>query len=87
MTELLYLEDSYQAEFTAKVIEVAVEENAVVLDRTAFYPTGGGQPCDFGEIKFAGKTTNVIKPSGTYPYAELFKSMSGEDFSLRYMKV
>jgi len=61
MTELLYLRDSYIKEFTAKVIEIAVEENAVVLDRTAFYPTDGGQPCDFGEIEFDGKTSNVIK--------------------------
>ena len=61
MTELLYLDDSYLKEFTAKVIEIAVEENAVVLDRTAFYPTGGGQPCDLGVIKFVGKTSNVIK--------------------------
>ncbi|MDP8267453.1 MAG: alanyl-tRNA editing protein [Candidatus Tenebribacter davisii] len=61
MTELLYLADSYLKEFTAKVIDVAVEENAIELDRTAFYPTGGGQPCDLGEIKFAGKRSNVIK--------------------------
>jgi len=61
MTELLYLEDSYKKEFTAKVIEIADEENAVVLDRTAFYPTGGGQPCDFGVIKFNGKTSNINK--------------------------
>lgn len=61
MTELLYLEDSYLKEFQAKVIEVFVEENAIGLDRTAFYPTGGGQPCDFGEIEFEGKTSKVIK--------------------------
>lgn len=61
MTELLYLEDSYLKEFTAKVVKIAVEENAVVLDRTAFYPTGGGQPCDLGVFKFAGKTSSVIK--------------------------
>ena len=30
---------------------------------------------------------DVIKPAGTYPYAELFKRISGEDFSLRYLKV
>ncbi|MFC1898170.1 alanyl-tRNA editing protein [Candidatus Cloacimonadota bacterium] len=61
MTELLYLNDSYLKEFKAKVIETFAEENVIVLDRTAFYPTGGGQPCDFGEIKFAGKTSKVIK--------------------------
>ena len=40
-TEMLYMEDNYIRSFTAKVI--AVGENYVVLDRTAFYPEGGGQ--------------------------------------------
>ena len=47
-TELLYLVDGYLAEFDAQVIDV--RDNAVVLDRTAMYPTGGGQPHDTGEI-------------------------------------
>ncbi|MDA3813919.1 MAG: alanyl-tRNA editing protein [Candidatus Cloacimonetes bacterium] len=61
MTELLYLKDSYLKEFTAKVIEVFVEENAVEINCTAFYPTGGGQPCDLGEIKFDGRISQVTK--------------------------
>ncbi|MDO9577590.1 MAG: alanine--tRNA ligase-related protein [Candidatus Cloacimonadales bacterium] len=60
MTELLYLKDSYLEEFPAKVTETSIAENAIVLDRTAFYPTGGGQPCDFGEIEFAGKISQVV---------------------------
>ena len=47
-TELLYLRDAYLREFDARV--VAVNEAAVALDRTAFYPTGGGQPHDTGTI-------------------------------------
>ena len=61
MTELLYLDDSYLKEFAAKVIEIFSDENAVVLDRTAFYPTGGGQPCDIGEIEHDDKISKVIK--------------------------
>jgi misacylated tRNA(Ala) deacylase len=61
MTKLLFLEDSYLKEFTAKVIEENIDDNAIVLDRTAFYPTGGGQPCDMGEIVFDDKTSQVIK--------------------------
>ncbi|MDO9577591.1 MAG: M3 family metallopeptidase [Candidatus Cloacimonadales bacterium] len=41
------------------------------------------EPAAFG--KFV--VDEVIKPSGTYPYAELFKKISGEDFSLKYLKV
>ena len=50
MTERLYFTDSHLLEFTARVVETAEYEGrpAVVLDRTAFYPTGGGQPNDEG---------------------------------------
>ncbi|HAL61686.1 MAG TPA: Ala-tRNA(Pro) hydrolase [Chloroflexi bacterium] len=48
MTELLYLTDSYLREFEATIMEV--EGNKVVLDRTAFYPQGGGQPSDVGTL-------------------------------------
>ena len=47
-TELLYLADAYLREFDARV--VAVDGNGVVLDRTAFYPGGGGQPHDVGVL-------------------------------------
>ena len=49
-TERLYRENAYTALFTAKVVrqEKTREGFEVVLDKTAFYPTGGGQPCDTG---------------------------------------
>ena len=47
-TELLYLRDAYLREFEATV--VGVRDDAVALDRTAFYPTGGGQPHDTGTL-------------------------------------
>lgn len=50
MTERLYQTDSYLREFEAHVTRIAPEERAVVLDRTAFYPGGGGQPADLGRI-------------------------------------
>ena len=48
MTELLYLRDAYQRTFSARV--TGVRDGAVALDRTAFYPTGGGQPHDTGTL-------------------------------------
>lgn len=48
MTDLLYHTDSYLQKFIAEVI--AVRDDALVLDRTAFYPGGGGQPADQGAI-------------------------------------
>ena len=47
-TELLHLRDAYLTEFDATVI--GVRDRAVALDRTAFYPTGGGQPHDTGTL-------------------------------------
>jgi misacylated tRNA(Ala) deacylase len=47
-TELLYLRDAYQRSFEAVVTETGPD--GVVLDRTAFYPTGGGQPYDTGTL-------------------------------------
>jgi misacylated tRNA(Ala) deacylase len=48
-TDLLYLRDAYLREFDAQVVAVN-DDRSVVLDRTAFYPTGGGQPHDTGTI-------------------------------------
>ncbi|MCP4538230.1 MAG: alanyl-tRNA editing protein [Chloroflexi bacterium] len=52
MTEHLYYGDSYCAHFSARVIEQLTweERPAVVLDQTAFYPTSGGQPADWGTL-------------------------------------
>lgn len=52
MTTKLYWSDSHLTQFSATVL--AREERkgvqGIILDRTAFYPTGGGQPCDWGSI-------------------------------------
>jgi misacylated tRNA(Ala) deacylase len=59
MTELLYQTDAYLKEFTAVV--TAVVDGGVVLNRSAFYPGGGGQPCDFGTLTAAGQHYTVAK--------------------------
>jgi misacylated tRNA(Ala) deacylase len=50
MTEILCHVDSYLKEFDARVIGVDPTGTAVALDRTAFFPGGGGQPCDRGSL-------------------------------------
>ena len=59
MTDLLYQTDSYLKEFDASVVAVEAETRAVILDRTAFYPGGGGQPCDTGKLTIGGVTYPV----------------------------
>lgn len=52
-TERLYYHDSHLIEFEARVLEISERVSgwtAVALDRTAFYPTGGGQPSDTGTL-------------------------------------
>lgn len=55
MADLLYMTDSYVREFPAKVVDARADLGAVTLDRTAFYPGGGGQPNDFGWIECSGR--------------------------------
>ncbi len=53
MTEILCYSDSYLKEFDARVIDST--PRGVVLDRTGFYPGGGGQPSDSGALMVAVK--------------------------------
>ena len=56
VTERLYYSDSHLIEFDARVVDVTDRVSgwtAILLDRTAFYPTGGGQPSDTGTLNGA----------------------------------
>jgi misacylated tRNA(Ala) deacylase len=61
MTELLYQTDSYLREFEAVVTAIDPENLGLILDRTAFYPGGGGQPSDSGWLEGGGRQYHVSK--------------------------
>ena len=63
MTELLFHSDSYLRDFDAIVTEAV--DNGVVLDRTAFYIGGGGQPSDIGVLLDGQQEYQVTKASRT----------------------
>jgi len=65
-TRLLYLEDTFVLEGTARVVKVLPQKPGVatldvVLDQTLFYPGGGGQPCDTGVISTASGARYVVE--------------------------
>lgn len=69
-TLLLFQTDSYARECDATVVDVDSEARTVLLDRTVFYPQGGGQPSDWGAL--------TIAPTGAVlPVASASKSAGG----------
>ncbi len=97
MTKLLFQTDSYLKSFQAEVTAADAEQHAVVLDQTAFYPGGGGQPNDVGTMLVGSETIQVVKvkrvggeilhfldPDSQLPSAGT--SVTGElDWDRRYM--
>ncbi len=69
-TKPIYLDDSYQKEMDAKILDVAPEGDGkwrVVLDQTVFYPMGGGQPTDQGKLNsstWSGEVFQVLMKDG-----------------------
>ena len=89
MTELIYQTDSYCQVFTAIVTGHDVEQNGVLLDRTAFYPGGGGQPNDVGTLiaghpRLPGDADDV---RGVLHVPEEVKERNAGDWEQRFSEV
>ena len=90
-TEKLYYADPFLKEFTATVLDCQAGKNGytVTLDRTAFYPEGGGQPADHGTLDGAA-VTDVHEKNGVIFHnvdraVEIGKTVSGSiDWARRF---
>ncbi|HEX3218637.1 MAG TPA: alanine--tRNA ligase-related protein, partial [Candidatus Limnocylindria bacterium] len=60
MSDNICYRDAYAREVEADVVAVDPEANAVLLDRTVFYPGGGGQPADAGTLESASGGSWVV---------------------------
>ena len=58
MTEMLFRQDAYARDASA-IVTGHTDEGGIILDRTVFYPTGGGQPGDSGRIEWQGGALSI----------------------------
>lgn len=79
-TKKLYYENVYIKEFTAKVIACQKAEKGyeVILDQTAFYPEGGGQPCDLGILNGADVWDVQEKDGVIFHYTDIELEIGSE---------
>lgn len=86
MTELLYYADAYVREFAARVTATQMDSDAaqVALDRTAFYPGGGGQPSDEGWLALGDLRVAVskVKKEGEQIWHTLVLNDSANQFTV-----
>lgn len=61
MTDKIYAVDSYQKTMDATVVRTDVDDNRVLLNRTVFYPGGGGQPHDVGHLAISEDRLEVVR--------------------------
>lgn len=79
MTDLLYQRDAYLTSFEASVTAVDPEARTVVLDRSAFYPGGGGQPADTGAVTRLHDGTAWQVSGARKVGADVLLTLAGDD--------
>ena len=90
MTQKLFYENLYMTEFDATVIETEEKDGKthILLDRTAFYPGGGGQPCDTGflnghPVEAAYEKNGDISSTNVIFWPTIFSMLLMESFLMQ----
>lgn len=85
MTHRIYSTDAYAREMDAEVLDIDRDDGRVLLDRTVFYPGGGGQPPDEGELVIGDDRLRVVRVtqdgSGVWHWLE--ESLPGTGTAVR----
>jgi misacylated tRNA(Ala) deacylase len=85
LTEKIYSTDAYAAEMAATVLDVDRDDNRILLDRTVFYPGGGGQPHDVGFLAIGDDRLEVARvtqdSSGVWHWLTEPAPSRGQDLS------
>lgn len=61
MTDRIYSTDQYASTMNATIVDVDLDDRRVLLDRTVFYPGGGGQPHDVGSLSLGDDRLEVVR--------------------------
>jgi misacylated tRNA(Ala) deacylase len=61
MTDRIYSTDQYAATMDARIVDIDADDGRVLLDRTVFYPGGGGQPHDLGTLSVGDDRLSVVR--------------------------
>ena len=61
MTDRIYSTDAYARDMTASIVRLDRDDGRVLLDRTVFYPGGGGQPHDLGTLAIGDDRLAVVR--------------------------
>ncbi len=83
MNNRAYYQDSYTIQFEAAVVEHLLQDNhpAVILDKTYFYPTSGGQPFDIGEMNEVAVIDVQVRPHDGAVIHTLDQALDGDQVS------
>lgn len=81
-TEECFRDDGYLTECSATVVAIT-ERNGIILERTVFYPTGGGQPGDKGHLTFDNQTIEIAATVKDRETGELIHVPATEDNLLK----
>ncbi len=84
MTILLFQTDSYLHSFDATVVGTDQEQHVVILDQSAFYPGGGGQPADSGSLTIIRTHDGILVDSA--PVLQIIRSRKTGDDVVHYIE-